>query len=73
MVAFAIYLVVCLAALVWPGYALVSDAIGPRVLGLPTALVWNVGWVAATFVVMLIVERARRRRAVDSDDAESEA
>ncbi|MCA9671596.1 MAG: hypothetical protein KC503_38625 [Myxococcales bacterium] len=62
MIALAIYVVICLAALIWPGYPLVAGALGPRVLGLPTALVWNVGWVSATFVVMLVVERRQRAR-----------
>ena len=53
-VLFGAYVCVCLAALVWPGYALCGNRIEPYVLGLPLSFAWNVGWVIATFVVLAI-------------------
>jgi len=48
-----IYAVSCLLAMTWPGYALFGNSIEPYVLGLPYSLAWVVGWVLATFVVLL--------------------
>ncbi len=50
---FAIYAVVCLAAMTWPGYAIFGNSIEPYVLGLPFSLAWVVGWVILTFLVLL--------------------
>lgn len=47
------YALVCLLALVWPGYALVGNRQTPYVLGLPLSFAWNVGWVSVTFVVLV--------------------
>jgi hypothetical protein len=38
----------------WPGYALFGNSIEPYVLGLPFSFVWVIGWVLATFAVMVI-------------------
>lgn len=57
-----VYSVVCLAALTWPGYALLGNRIEPYVLGLPFALAWNVGWVVMTFIVLVIFHRTSAER-----------
>ena len=52
------YALVCLAALTWPGYALLGNRIEPYVLGLPFSLAWNVFWVVLTFFVLAAFHRA---------------
>ena len=61
-VLFAIYAVVCLAALTWPGYAWFGNRIEPFVLGLPFSLVWIVGWVVMTFAVLTAYHATRGGR-----------
>ena len=39
-------------------YAWAGERIEPRVLGLPFAMAWNVGWVFASFVALLLYDRA---------------
>ncbi|MCG8420420.1 MAG: DUF3311 domain-containing protein [Proteobacteria bacterium] len=51
---FTAYVVLCLAALIWPGYDWLGNRIEPYVLGVPFSLAWVVGWVVLTFVVLLI-------------------
>ncbi len=53
-VLFAIYAVVCLAALTWPGYAWFGNRIEPFVLGLPFSFAWIIGWVLLTLVVLSV-------------------
>lgn len=48
------YALVCLLALVWPGYAVVGNHETPYVLGLPLSFAWNVGWVSLTFLVVVV-------------------
>ncbi len=43
----------CLAALIWPGYAWLGNRIEPRSFGLPFTLVYDLGCVAAAFVMVL--------------------
>ena len=47
------YVVVCLLAVTWPGYAWLGNSVEPYVLGLPFSLAWIVGWVLLTFFVLL--------------------
>jgi hypothetical protein len=49
----AVYALVCLLALIWPGYAILGNHEQPYVLGLPPSFAWNVGWVSLTFVVLV--------------------
>jgi hypothetical protein len=49
-----LWVVVCLAALVWPVYAKLGASIEPRVLGLPWSLIWVVGCCCASFVAVLL-------------------
>ena len=56
-VAFAIYLVVALLALAWPGPDWIAGRIQPFVLGLPFALAWNTGWVVLTFLTLALYHR----------------
>jgi hypothetical protein len=48
-----IYAVSCLLAMTWPVYARFGNSIEPYVLSLPRSLAWVVGWVLATFVVLV--------------------
>jgi hypothetical protein len=57
---FAIYVVVCLAALTWPVYDRLGNTIEPTVLGLPFSFAWVIGWVLFTFVVLIIYDATRR-------------
>ena len=51
---FGLYALTCLGAMTWPGYATFGNSIEPYVLGLPFSFVWVIGWVLATFVVLVI-------------------
>ena len=53
-VALAIYLVVALLALAWPGPDLIAGRVRPFVLGLPFAMAWNAGWVVLTFLSLAL-------------------
>lgn len=48
-----VYLAACFFALTWPGYGWLGNRIEPYVLGLPLSFAWNVGWVLATFAVLV--------------------
>jgi hypothetical protein len=61
-VLFAIYLALCLLGSTWPGYALVGARLEPRILGLPFAFAWTIGWVLATFLALILYHRAVGRR-----------
>jgi TRAP-type C4-dicarboxylate transport system permease small subunit len=58
-VLFAIYVVVCLLALTWPGYSRFGNSMEPWVLGLPFSLAWVVGWVVLTFVALIVFHLTR--------------
>ena len=47
-------------AVTWPGM-LPFNRIEPLVLGLPFAMVWIALWVLASFLVLLLVDRAESR------------
>ncbi len=61
--AFAIYVLACLAAMTWPGYAWLGNRIEPYVLGIPFSLAWVIGWVLLTFVVLTAYHASGERRA----------
>jgi hypothetical protein len=61
---FAIYVVVCLTMICWPGYAWLGNSIDPYVLGLPFSLAWVVGWVLMTFLTLVVFHLTAER----SDD-----
>ncbi len=44
---FIAFCLVAALALTWPGHALLGDLLATRVVGVPFALAWNVGWVLA--------------------------
>ena len=54
------YALVCALALTWPGYHLVGRRLTPYVLGLPLPFAWNVGWVALTFLVLVVFHLSGR-------------
>lgn len=60
---FALYLIAAVLAFGWPGLALVGTRPEPTVLGLPPAFAWTIGWVLATFVVLVIFHKSGGRRA----------
>ncbi len=60
-VLFAVYAVICLGAMTWPGYAKFGNSIEPYVLGLPFSFFWVVAWVGATFVVLLIYHNTGKK------------
>ena len=50
---YAIFVLVCLLALIWPGYALFGARALPLVFGLPFSLVWNILWIGLSFFALL--------------------
>jgi len=52
-VAYAVFVVMCLSALIWPVFDLVAARSPVLVFGLPFSLVWNVGWVVLSFFALL--------------------
>ena len=61
-VLYALFAVVCLAALSWPGYALLGNRVEPYLLGLPFVLAWNVLWIALSFAALLVYHLTARER-----------
>lgn len=59
---FGLYSLACLLAMTWPGYAWLGNRIEPYVLGLPFSLAWVVGWVLATFLVLLLYSATEPQR-----------
>ncbi len=57
----SLYVMVCLAAVTWPGYAWVASTVSWRPLGLPFVLLWHVAWVLLTMGVMVAYHAARTR------------
>ncbi len=51
---FGLYVMLCLGAMTWPGYAWLGNSIEPYVLGLPFSPAWVVGWVLATLVALTV-------------------
>ncbi len=47
-----IFCLVCLIAVASPGYGGLGNRIDPMVWGLPFALLWNMLWVALSFVAL---------------------
>ena len=59
---FAGFCLAALAGLTWPCYAWFGNRLKPYVLGLPFSMAWIVGWILASFVALLLYERALRQR-----------
>ncbi len=57
-----LYVVLCLGSQTWPGYAWFGARIEPRILGAPFSLVWVIGWVLATFLVLVVYDLTRPDR-----------
>ncbi len=60
---FSLYVLLCLGALTWPGYAWLGNRIEPFVLGLPFSLAWILGWVLISFLALLAFHASRPDRA----------
>ncbi len=58
---FAGYVVCCLFALTWPGYAWLGNRIEPFVLGIPFSLAWVIGWVLLTLIVLVLYHAGAER------------
>ena len=50
---FAGYVVCCLFALTWPGYAWLGNRIEPYVFGLPFSMAWILGWVLLSLAALV--------------------
>ena len=57
-VAYAVFVVICLAAVTWPGMWLVGTHLEPRILGLPPAVAWSGLWIVASFLALLAYDFA---------------
>jgi len=57
-----LFVVVCGLAQIWPVYPWVVARAPLLVLGLPFGLVWTLGWVLASLVVLLCAERTLHPR-----------
>lgn len=64
--AYLTFVVLCLLALVWPGYDLLGNRVEPFVFGLPFTLAWNVGWVLASFLALALFHLTRPRGSTTS-------
>lgn len=62
-----VWVVTCAFALTWPGYAWLGNRIEPYVAGVPASLAWVVGWVVATFFVLVAYHVWRERRDAGGD------
>jgi hypothetical protein len=52
-VMYGVFVLVCLAAVTWPGMSTVGTLISPRPLGLPPAVAWSALWIVLSFVALL--------------------
>ena len=59
---FGIYCLCCLMAMTWPGYKWAAHSDRLSLFGLPFSLVWVIGWVLATFVVLNLYHATDRER-----------
>lgn len=59
------YAALCTLALTWPLYPWVLRHLPPLLGGVPSGLVWSVGWVLSTFLVLLAFH-SRYQRAIDA-------
>jgi hypothetical protein len=48
------FLLLCLLALIWPGYAWFGNGLTPVILGIPWSFAWSIGWLLASFAGMLV-------------------
>lgn len=48
------FVAVCLLSLIWPGFPLAASWFPTRLWGIPFALVWSVGWILTSLVVVAI-------------------
>lgn len=54
-----VFFLLFVAAVTWPGM-LPANRIFPLVLGLPFSMVWIAGWVLASCLVLLFLDRAEK-------------
>ncbi len=47
-----VFVILAALALTWPGHALLASLMSTRVLGVPFAIAWNIGWVLAMLGVL---------------------
>ena len=56
--AYSVFVIVCLAAVTWPGMSVVGATLEPRILGLPPAVAWSGLWITLSFLALLAYDYA---------------
>jgi len=65
---FFAFLLCCLLALIWPGYAFFGAGGDLTRFGVPFSLAWHVGWIVSTFVASLLYHFLRGRAVAGSSE-----
>jgi len=60
-VAYALFVVICMAAVTWPGMSIVGTMMEPRILGMPPAVAWSGLWIVLSFIALLAYDFAVER------------
>jgi hypothetical protein len=55
---YGVFVLVCLAAVTWPGMSVVGTLISPRPLGLPPAVAWSALWIVLSFLALVAYDYA---------------
>lgn len=56
---YGLFLLACVLAMIWPGYALLGNRVTPYILGVPFSLVWVIAWVLLSFVALWLYDYLR--------------
>ncbi len=70
--AVALFFLLYLLAVTWPGF-LLFNRVRPLVLGLPFSMVWVAGWVLAGGVVLFLLDRVEEDGPRDEPPGASES
>lgn len=68
------FLAVMTVAVTWPGLTL-ANRVDPRILGFPFNFAWVSGWIIASFVVLVMLDRsvtAQKKSDASTDDGGAE-
>ncbi len=60
-VAYGLFVLICMAAVTWPGMSLVGILLEPRILGMPPAVAWSALWIVLSFLALLAYDFAVER------------
>jgi hypothetical protein len=55
------FVLVCLAAVTWPGMSIIGTMIEPRILGMPPAVAWSGLWIVLSFLALIAYDFAAER------------